>query len=317
MLMTSLLAIVFMSSVIGPVRAADISVVCTNSALADFAGELLGDNADVEYVMPAGVCPALFDTRPSDVNMIASTDVIISLGWEPWLSSLLTASGNTDAIEVKCMGLGEWNIPEGAKAYIDRMAGGLADSFPALNATISQNAEAFKAEIDKKAAELQSLVVAHNHTGKQVACMEWQMEFVDWLGYDVVTYYGPPEGLSTVDMLNVTGSIEESDILAIIDNLQSGTDFGANVASQTGVTHVIFSNFPGAIPGTDTYLEMIEYNTNQLISGINAQEQQNSDIAALDDEVSSLELQRAALTVATVIFASLAAISTVLYLRRK
>ncbi|EMR74443.1 hypothetical protein MBGDF03_01252, partial [Thermoplasmatales archaeon SCGC AB-540-F20] len=57
------------------------------------------------------------------------------------------------------------------------------------------------------------------------------------------------------------------EVCAVIDNLQSGTEFGARVASESGASHVIFTNFPGAVPGADTYLEMITYNTQQLING--------------------------------------------------
>ena len=318
-----LILVVISGSLLVPLFAAstaaqtgDVDVVCTNSILADFATRLLGDNAAVEYIMPAGACPTHFDTSPSDVVLIGSADIVISLGWEPWLSGLLSASGNDDAVEIKCMGLGEWNIPEGAKKYVDKIASGLGAALPALNSTIQTNAVTYKDEIDAKATQLQDLVETSGYVGKQVACMEWQKSFVEWLGFEVVSYYAPPESLSTADVLNVTTTIQDNDVVAIVDNLQSGTDFGANIASGTGITHVIFTNFPGAIPNTDTYLEMIDYNTNQLIDGITAHEQQSEEIASLNDEVSTLELQRTVLLTTTIIFATLAGVAGILYKRK-
>lgn len=288
---------------------ATTKIVCTNSALADYVGEIMGSNAEVEYIMPAGACPSHFDTRPSDVSVFASADIVVSLGWEAWLTDLLTASGNTGAHQVKCLGLGEWNIPSGAKAYVDKIADGLGNALPGQNDTIHSNAATYKGRIDAKAAELQSLVQASGHLGKQVACMEWQMDFVEWLGFDVVSYYGPPEGLSTADVLNVTGTIEENDVVAIIDNMQSGTEFGANIASETGAAHVVLTNFPGAVPGTDTYLDMIEFNTGQLLDGISTFEHNS-------EEIESLQLQRTVFMATTIIFAALASIALVLYKRK-
>ncbi|EMR74445.1 ABC-type metal ion transport system, periplasmic component/surface adhesin [Thermoplasmatales archaeon SCGC AB-540-F20] len=86
------------------------AIICTNSILADFTSNLLTENVTIEYIMPAGVCPAHFDTCPSDVSKIASADVIISLGWEPGLPVLLESSGNTEYKEIKCAQLGRNGI---------------------------------------------------------------------------------------------------------------------------------------------------------------------------------------------------------------
>ena len=39
----------------------DIKIVCANTVLADFTENLVGDLATIEYIMPAGVCPAHSD----------------------------------------------------------------------------------------------------------------------------------------------------------------------------------------------------------------------------------------------------------------
>ena len=54
----------------------------------------------------------------------------------------------------------------------------------------------------------------------------------------------------------------------IIDNLQSGTEFGSKLAFDLGATQIILSNFPGAIPETDSYVKLIKYNATQLFNGI-------------------------------------------------
>ena len=276
-----------------PLKAAqNTTIICTNSILADFASNLVIENVTIEYIMPAGACPTHFDTTPSDVSKIVSADIIISLGLEPWLDSLVNSSGNTHAQQIKCTGLGEWNIPSGAKKYVGKIRDELSLLLSTLNETIQTNAENYMAQIDETAQQLRENITAKGHQGKQIICMQWQQDFLEWLGCNVTSFYGPPEGLSTQDMLNVAKAASSEEICAIVDNLQSGTDFGARIASESGASHVIFTNFPGAIPSTDTYLKMISYNTEQLINGIATFEYKQGEIATLGQKVSLLELER-------------------------
>ena len=292
------------------------NIICTNSILADFTSNLLTENVNIEYIMPAGVCPAHFDTSPSDVSLIASADIIISLGWEPWLNDLLDASGNTDVEQIKCAQLGEWNIPTGAKKYVEKIRDELSLLFPDLNDTIQTNAQEYIAQIDETAEDLQEIVVSNDFLNKKVICMEWQKDFVEWLGLNVSYSYASPEGLSVQDELDVINAASSGDVCTIIDNLQSGTEFGARIASESGASHIIFTNFPGAIPDTDTYLEMITYNANQLIDGIVTYEYKQGDIASLEGTISGLEVQRNLSLVGVAMLGILAVVLVVMYKKK-
>ena len=294
-----------------------INIVCTNSFLADFTSNLITENVSIEYIMPSGVCPAFYDTTPSDVSKIVSADVVISLGssiTEPWLVDLLAY--NTDCDTIECKNLGEWNIPTGAKTYVEHLTTELSEIFPELNETIKQNSEAFIAEINETAELLQNLIETNGYQDKKIIAMQWQKEFLEFLGLNVTYSYGPPQGLSTQDELDVIDAASSGEICVVVDNLQSGTDFGARVASESGASHVIFTNFPGAIPNTDTYLDMISYNTEQLINGISTFEYKKGDIAELEVEISNLELQRNVSFVLVAIFAIIAIVLFVMYRKK-
>ena len=292
------------------------TIVCTNSILADFTSNILTDNVTIEYIMPAGVCPAHFDTSPSDVSLITSADIIISLGWEPWLDSLLASSGNTDVKQIKCSQLGEWNIPSGAIKYVEKIRDELSLLLPEYNDTIQANAQAYLTEINGTAEYLQSIVISNGSVGKKVICMQWQKDFVEWLDLNVTYSYAPPESLSVQDELDIINAASSGDICAVIDSLQSGTDFGARVTSESGASHIIFTNFPGAIPGTDTYLEMIIYNTNQLTEGIEAYEYKQGGLQELESQISGLEVQRNASLVIAAMFGILACVFVVMYKKK-
>ncbi len=275
------------------VEADDIDIVCTNSVLADFTSNILKENVTIEYLMPAGVCPAFYDCPPSDVSKVVSADILISFGdpmMEPWLADLLIHNENVKIIE--CKDLGEWNIPSGAIKYVNFIKNGLSNVTTGLNETIVNNSENYISEIDEKSAELIEKIKENNLTDTKILAMSWQMDFLEWLGFNVVYSYGPPQGLSVQDELDIINVATDNEVSAVVDNLQSGTDFGAEVSSKSGASHVIFTNFPGAIPGTDTYLDMIDYNTNKLIEAVKTYEYKKGDIANLEQDIKNLEFQR-------------------------
>jgi len=293
------------------------NIVCTNAILADFTSNLIKENVSIEYIMPSGVCPAYYDTTPSDVDKIVDADIIISFGspfMEPWLADLLDYNENYSLIE--CKNMGEWNIPSGAKTYVEYIAEQLSEILPGQNNTIQTNADSYLLEIDQKADALKNSIETEGYTDTKIITMSWQQDFLEWLGLNVTYSYGPPQGLSAQDQLAVINVSTSEDVYVIVDNLQSGTDFGGKVASESGASHVIFTNFPEAVPGTDTYLEMIEYNTEQLIKGIETYEYKQGEINTLQGQISGLESQRNISIFLVAIFTILCLVLYILYKKK-
>ena len=130
-LVTALLASAFIVPAMSTAEVTEeLRIVCADTILADFTENIVGDFATIEYLRPAGICPAHYDARPSDANEVAQADIIVQLGWEGWLNDLVVSSGNADVPRVRCSGLGEWNYPEGAKAHVDKIAEGLSGPMP-------------------------------------------------------------------------------------------------------------------------------------------------------------------------------------------
>jgi len=233
---------------------------------------------------------------------------------EGWLADLLSYNDNYSLIE--CKGLGEWNIPTGAVSYVQYISEGLIDIFIGKNESIENNTESFINKINAKATELKDKIISNNYTDKKVIAMDWQKDFLEYFGLNVTYTYGTPQGLSAPVQLEIIEVAGDPEISVIVDNLQSGTDFGARVASETGKTHVIFSNFPEAVPGTDTYLEMIDYNIDQLVKGISTYETSQGEIRDLKNQVGNLELQRNMFGIVSVIFLILAIIFYMMYKKK-
>jgi len=285
----------------------EIDIVCSNSVLSDFTSNIIKKNVTIEYIMPPGVCPAFYDTTPSDVSSIVNADVVISFGspsMEPWLADLLEYNKDCEIIE--CKDMGEWNVPTNAKIYVEHIADQLKSIYPKLNDEINENTEIYLEEIDKTATNLKEIIQTQGYQNNKVIAMSWQKDFLEFLGINVTYSYGPPQGLSVQDELDVISAATEDDVYAVIDNLQSGTEFGARVASESGISHIIFTNFPEAVPGTDSYIDMITYNTQQLIDGIETYNYKKGDIQNLQAQITELELQRNTSIIFVVIFAIIA-----------
>jgi len=267
--------------------------------------------------MPAGVCPAFYDTTPSDIDKIVSADIIISLGspkMEGWLGDLL--SYNPDCSFIECGYVGEWNVPTNAKKYVERIRDELSLLFQDLNDSIQTNAQTYMVQIDETAEQLHEMIVNNGSFNKKVICMEWQKDFVEGLGLNVTYSYGSPGSLSAQDQLDILNAASSGNICAIIDNLQSGTEFGAHISSESGASHVIFTNFPKAVPGADTYLEMITYNTQQLVNGIANYEYKQGELAELESNLSTLELERNVSIVVALMLGILVGILIILYKKK-
>jgi len=266
-----------------------IKVICTTTTMKYFVEEVGGDKVDAISLVQPGICPDHFDVRPSVVSEINTASLVVYHGVEPWLDNMVSASENKDV--KKLLLQGPWGTPPLAKAKIDSIKNALIEIDPENKSFYEKNA----AEISKELDELNEKILAEaNELGisdYKAIVMSWQKPFSEWIGLQVVEAYQPPETLSvqTVQDLVVKGKNEK--VAFVIDNLQSGTTLGAQMAGEIGGRHVVFSNFPEAIPGTDTIAEMIQYNADQIFSSIKQTQTESKEIAKLKSDISSISNQ--------------------------
>ena len=294
-----------------------ISIICTNSILADFTKNILKDNATIDYIMPPGACPTHFDTSPNDMSKISSANILISLGLEPWLNDLIENSGNKNYTLIKCSDLGEWNIPTGAIKYVENIEKELSLILPNLNTTIHKNSRKYIKLINTTSNNIKNQIINDNYFNKNVISMQWHEDFLEWFGFNVIYSYGPPDSISAQDIVNISLAASNNEVSTIVDNLQSGTDFGARISSESGSIHVIFTNFPGAIPNTESYLDMITYNIQKLTNGISTYEFKQGEIFKLENKIIDIEIQRNALFVGVIILGFISILMIIIYKKNK
>jgi ABC-type Zn uptake system ZnuABC Zn-binding protein ZnuA len=241
------------------------TVVSTHAVLGEFAQVIGGDKIEVVTIIPSGFCPAHYDLSPSNLVAVLDASLVLYSGFEPWMETLLDAVGS----EATVLQLpGSWSTPEAAIEKVEAIRDTLTARFPEATSEFAANADAYVAELRSLAAGLQERAETAGVSSIAVVCMEWQVDFVSWLGFDAAVTYGMPEGLSLQDLVHLTAEGQDAGAALVIDNLQSGVSFGAKLAHEVGAIHVVLSNFPGAMPGTATVLDLFAQNAEALFTAV-------------------------------------------------
>jgi len=290
-------------------------IVCTTNVLGSLVEDFIGDQADVVVLAQPGICPADYDMKPSDIYAVSKAKLLFYHdipGEYPWLDNLIGASGNENLTqENKVKIYGDWNTLEGAKQYMRWTGGNLSN---VLSIDLNAKINSMLTTIDTVAEEIRDEADALDVASFKAVCMKWQSSFVRWVGFDIVGEYGPPETLSAGFVANLTATAKEEGVALVIDNLQIGVDFGANLASEVGAVHVVLTNFPGAVPNTENLAEMLAYNAEQLFDGIQTWE----NTQELRGDIDNLKAQLAIFQSATAIAIIVAVVEAIwLYTRRR
>jgi len=239
-------------------------IVCTTSAVGNIVEECLGDTADVVVLVQPGLCPADFDMKPSDVYAVSNAKILFkqNIQGEFWLQGLLDAAGNQDLTEVAIPGA--YNTPAGAKNYISWVGGNLSQI---LDVNLDSKISEMLTDVDDVSSWMTSQAETLQASTVKVICMNWLQTFIESVGFNVVATYNPPETLSAGDINSLLEIAQSEEVGLIVDNLQIDVEFGEGIASQVGAEHVVLTNFPGAIPGTENLPKMFRYNAEQLFNG--------------------------------------------------
>ena len=242
-------------------------IVCTTEAVGSLVREYLGDKADVVVLVNPSICPADFDMKPSDMYAVSNAKILFkqNIQGEFWLEGLVEASGNVNLTQIAIPGL--YNTPEGSKSYIERVGGNLTTI---LGIDLSMEEMGMLEAVDKETNWMIGQAQDYQVSSIKVICMKWQKAFVESAGFQVVATYNPPETLSVSDINDLIDTAESEGVALIVDNFQVDVEFGKSIADEVGAEHVVLTNFPGAIPGTESLAEMFRYNAEQLFKSVSA-----------------------------------------------
>ena len=279
-----------LSVIVATVAEANIKVVATLPDLASLAREIGGDKVEVSAMAKPTEESHFVDARPSFVVQLRTADVLIDGGAElelGWLPPLLQNARNPK-LEVgkpgrvqASQGVRLMNVPTNvtraagdvhalgnphfmtdpiiAKTVAQHIAQSFAAVDPPNAASYDANYKKFEATINAKLQEWgaamlplkgQSVVAYHD---------SW-VYFAHRFGLNIDIFLEPKPGIppSPSHLAEVIEKMKAQKIKAIIVEPFHDRKIAEKVASSTGAKVVDFAQYPGAFPGTDSYVKLID-----------------------------------------------------------
>jgi zinc/manganese transport system substrate-binding protein len=279
---------------------AKIKVIATLPDFGSLAREVGGDNIDLLVLAKPTEDPHFVDARPSFVVSLRSADVLIDGGAElelGWLPPLLQNARNPK-IEIgkpgrviASQGIRLMNVPTNVtRAAGDVHALGnphftvdpiiakviaqhIAQAFAAVDAsnaaTYEANYKKFEATINGKLQEWGAAMLPFK--GQHVAAYHdsWPY-FGHRFGLNIDIFLEPKPGIppSPSHLTEVIAQMKAQQDKAVIVEPYHDRRIAEKVASATGAKVVHFCQFPGGLPGTDTYVQLIDALVSRLSAAL-------------------------------------------------
>jgi len=269
---------------------AKLNVVATLPDLGAIARQIGNDHVEVTVLAKPTEDPHFVDARPSFVVALRNADVLITGGAEleiGWLPPLLQNARNPK-IEVGKPGRVEasegirlMNVPTNltraagdvhamgnphfmtdpiiAKAVAEHIAQAFSAVDPANAAAYQENEKKFEAIINAKLQEWGAAMLPFK--GEHVVAYHdsWPY-FAHRFGLNIDVFLEPKPGIppSPSHLAEVIAQMKAQHIEAIIVEPYHDRKIAQKVADATGARVVEFAQYPGALPGTDSYVTLMD-----------------------------------------------------------
>jgi zinc/manganese transport system substrate-binding protein len=279
---------------------AKLNVVATLPDFGSIAREIGGDKVDVTVMAKPTEDPHFVDARPSFVVQLRTADVLIDGGAElelGWLPPLLQNARNPK-IEVgkpgrvqASQGIRLMNVPTNVtRAAGDVHALGnphfMAD--PIIAKAVAQHIAQSYSAIDAANAAAYDANYKKFEATINAKLQEWGAALLPFKGQNIVAYHDswpyfahrfglisdiflePKPGIppSPSHLVEVIAQMKAKNVKAIIVEPYHDRKIAEKVASATGAKVVDFSQFPGGIPGTETYVKLIDVLVSRLSAAL-------------------------------------------------
>lgn len=282
------------------VAQAKLNVVATLPDFGSIAKEIGGDKVDVTVMAKPTEDPHFVDARPSFVVQLRTADVLIDGGAEleiGWLPPLLQNARNPK-IEVgkpgrvqASQGIRLMNVP----ANVTRAAGDvhalgnphfmvdpiiaktvaqhIAQSYSAIDAanaaSYDANYKKFEATINAKLQEWGAALLPFKGQNVVAYHDSWPY-FAHRFGVNIDIFLEPKPGIppSPSHLVEVIAQMKAKNVKVIIVEPYHDRKIAEKAASATGAKVVDFSQFPGGIPETESYVKLIDALVSRLTAAM-------------------------------------------------
>ncbi len=275
-----------------------VRVLAVETFLSDIAQNVAGDRLRVQALMPVGLDPHAFEPAPSDVVKVSESQVLIvnGAGLEDWLQRLLDNAGGQRLVIDASQGLAMrvpppgdpaaaehpegdphfWLDPTKVVRYVENIRDGLSQADPAGAGTYAKNAQAYIAQLN----ELDQWIMAQVSQVPParrllVTNHETFGYFADRYGFKIIGAIVPSvtsnASPSAQEMAALVDRVRAAGAPAVFLEVGANTQLADQLAGETGikvVTWLLTHSVSAAGGPAPTYLAMMRYNTNTIVTAL-------------------------------------------------
>lgn len=278
-----------------PTRSETLKIVTTTIPVTDFTKAVVGDRAEVTYLLPTNVGPHDFQAKPDDVRTIADADVLVQNGLEleSYLDDLIANANNPDLKTIdSSQGIepltgqeehaeeehaeghehGEfdphiWLDPKRAIQQVENIRDGLIAADPDGEAAYTANAAAYIEQL--KALDAEIAETLQPYTGEEfITYHDFAFYFADSYGLKAEYLVGmPDENPSPEDVKRVLETAQTENLKVLLTEPQAGDGQFAALAGDLDVQVSNFDPMETSAPQgvePDYYLQTMRKNVESL-----------------------------------------------------
>lgn len=218
-----------------------LKVAVTTSHLGELVRSIGGERVAVVVLVPGSMCPGHSDVSPAVVRQAAAAHLFLRHDWEQWADDWWRRArvvGTTAEVAVE----GNWMVPERNLDAAAVVKDHLIRVDPSGAATYQRNFARYRKTVERTIRWLDRQ--SEQFRGIPVVGAVQQREFLQRLGCIVAATYGRAEDLSAGELARVIDKSRSARVKIVVDNLQSGSRTGEQLARDLGLPHVTLTNFP-------------------------------------------------------------------------
>lgn len=279
-----------------------LPVVATTTIVADVVSQVGGDRIALSTLLPAGAEPHSYEAAPKDLVTISEASLIFTngAGLETFLQPLLDSAGTQVPVVPVSEGIvllsapeevahadepeehdeqaGDphtWFDPTNVIVWTENIAAALSEADPAGAESYTANARAYVRQLEELDAWIVGQV-AQIPPERRVLVTDHASftYFANRYGFEeagaVIPGYSTLAEPSAQELAALEDTIRELGVSALFVSEAVNPSLSERVAQDTGIRMVRLYN--GSLSGSEgpapTYLEMMRYNTDQMISAL-------------------------------------------------
>ena len=277
----------------GPFSAGAKPVVVTSIyPLTDWVRQVAGDAVEVYSLLPAGATPHTFEPAPADAQRAARASllVVVGLDLDDWARKLsvspgartlvlgetvqaMTTANPDEPDEVGAPDPHVWMDPERAAQMVAALTPALVALLPASRAQLEQRSAAYQAEIRRLVADAPARF--QPYAGRHVVTMHNGYDYLltrcGLPPAEVITPF-PGKEPSAQYLETITRRARQAGVKVLFAEPEFSPKTAEVLAGEIGGRVLLLDNLGNpAVPVRATYVDLIQFDLDQLLKGLQAQ----------------------------------------------